>query len=85
MITVALVAAQRRDDDLRKHIRGVRYQGISEQQILEILIHVSTRYGARPLRVTLAVVSDLRGLSHHLFRMFDLPRACLARIHPDAR
>ena len=35
--------------------------------------------------MALAVVSDLRGLSHHLFRMRDLPRACLARIHPNAR
>jgi 4-carboxymuconolactone decarboxylase len=41
MITVALLAAQGRDEDLRSHIRGARHQGISEPQILEIMIHVS--------------------------------------------
>src|SRR5437660_8211332 len=41
MITVALLAAQGRAEDLKKHIRGARHQRISEQQILEIMIHVS--------------------------------------------
>jgi alkylhydroperoxidase/carboxymuconolactone decarboxylase family protein YurZ len=38
---VALLAAQGRDEDLQKDIRGARHQGISEQQILEIMIHAS--------------------------------------------
>lgn len=41
MITVALLAAQGRDEELKKHIRGARHQGISKKQVLEIMIHVA--------------------------------------------
>jgi len=41
MITVALLAAQGRHEELRSHIRGARHQGISKEQILEIMIHVA--------------------------------------------
>jgi alkylhydroperoxidase/carboxymuconolactone decarboxylase family protein YurZ len=41
MITVALLAAQGRHEELISHIRGARDQGISKEQILEIMIHVA--------------------------------------------
>ena len=41
MITVALLAAQGRDDELRSHLEGAANQGISAIQIEEIMIHVA--------------------------------------------
>ena len=41
IITVALLAAQGRDPELRRHIGAARHQGISKEQILEIMIHVA--------------------------------------------
>jgi alkylhydroperoxidase/carboxymuconolactone decarboxylase family protein YurZ/quinol monooxygenase YgiN len=41
MITVALLAAQGRDNELRTHLKGARRQGISEVEIEEIMIHVA--------------------------------------------
>lgn len=41
MITVALLAAQGRVDELRQHIAGALHQKITQGQILEIMIHVA--------------------------------------------
>ena len=41
MITVALLAAEGRYSELKSHIRGARHLGISEEQIIEIMIHVA--------------------------------------------
>lgn len=41
MITVSLVAAQGRTEELESHIRGALHQGISKEQVLEIMIHVA--------------------------------------------
>ena len=41
MITVALLAAQGRDDELVTHLRGAMRQGISAIEIEEIMIHVA--------------------------------------------
>ena len=41
MITVALLAAQGRDDELRSHLQGAANQGISAIEIEEIMIHVA--------------------------------------------
>ena len=41
MITVALLAAQGRNEELESHIRGALHQGISKEQVLEIMIHVA--------------------------------------------
>jgi 4-carboxymuconolactone decarboxylase len=41
LITVALLAAQGREQELRKHIGAARHQGLSKEQILEIMIHVA--------------------------------------------
>jgi alkylhydroperoxidase/carboxymuconolactone decarboxylase family protein YurZ len=41
MITVALLAAQGREGELRKHVKGALHQGISLTQITEIMIQVA--------------------------------------------
>jgi 4-carboxymuconolactone decarboxylase len=41
MITVALLAALGRDDELRVHLQGAANQGISTIEIEEIMIHVA--------------------------------------------
>ena len=41
MITVSLIAAQGRNEELEDHIRGALHQGISKEQVLEIMIHVA--------------------------------------------
>ena len=41
MITVALLAAQGRDDELRSHLQGAANQGISAIEMEEIMIHVA--------------------------------------------
>ena len=41
MITVALLAAQGREDELRSHLRGAANQGISTVEIEELMIHVA--------------------------------------------
>lgn len=41
MITVALLAAQGRSEELESHIKGALHQGLSREQVLEIMIHVA--------------------------------------------
>ena len=41
MITVALLAAQGRNEELESHIRGALHQGVSKEQVLEIMIQVA--------------------------------------------
>lgn len=62
MITVALLAAQGRDDELRSHLLGAANQGISKAEIEEIMIHVA-HYAGWPaghhgLKVVSAVASE---------------------------
>jgi 4-carboxymuconolactone decarboxylase len=41
LITIALLAAQGRADQLRDHIRGARSRGVPREDILEVMIHVA--------------------------------------------
>jgi 4-carboxymuconolactone decarboxylase len=41
MITVALLAALGRDNELRSHVKGADHQGITRDQLIEIMIHVA--------------------------------------------
>src|SRR5437588_28763 len=41
MITVALLAAQGRESELKRHIQGALHIGISQIEIREIMIHVA--------------------------------------------
>ena len=44
LITIALLAAQGRPEQLRDHIRGAMSRGMTEEEILEIMVHVG-HYG----------------------------------------
>jgi 4-carboxymuconolactone decarboxylase len=41
MITIAILEEMGKNDELRKHLKGARHQGISHDQIVEIFIHVA--------------------------------------------
>jgi 4-carboxymuconolactone decarboxylase len=41
MITVALLAALGREHELVSHIKGARHLGITDEEIIEIMIHVA--------------------------------------------
>jgi 4-carboxymuconolactone decarboxylase len=41
LITISLLAAQGRMDQLRDHIRGARSRGVPREEILEAMIHVA--------------------------------------------
>jgi alkylhydroperoxidase/carboxymuconolactone decarboxylase family protein YurZ len=41
MITVALLAAQGRDEELERHLEGARRQNLDRQEIEEIMVHVA--------------------------------------------
>ena len=45
LITVSLLAAQGRSEELESHIRGALHQGISKEQVLEVMIHVAHYVG----------------------------------------
>jgi 4-carboxymuconolactone decarboxylase len=59
LITVALLAAQGRDDELRSHIAGATNQGISADGIEEIMIHVAHYAGWPAGHHGLKVATDL--------------------------
>ena len=41
LVTIALLASQGRDDELKSHIAGARHQGCSKMDIEELMIHVA--------------------------------------------
>ena len=47
LITIALLAAQGRSDQLKDHVRGASRAGIAKEVLLELMIHVA-HYGGWP-------------------------------------
>lgn len=41
LVTIALLAAQGRSDQLKEHISGARRVGIAKESLLDLMIHVS--------------------------------------------
>lgn len=41
LVTIALLAAQGRSDQLKEHISGARRAGIAKESLLDLMIHVS--------------------------------------------
>jgi len=41
LMTIALLAAQGRSEQLRKHLRGARLAGFSKKEMLEVMVHVA--------------------------------------------
>jgi len=55
LITLALLAALNRPEELRQHVRGALNLGLSEAEILEALIHVLPYAGAPAMQAGLRV------------------------------
>lgn len=47
LITVAILAAMGRENELRTHLKGLKNQGFDFQQVVEVMIHVA-HYGGWP-------------------------------------
>jgi 4-carboxymuconolactone decarboxylase len=65
LVTVALLAALNRPDELRHHVRGAMNLGLTETEVLEVLIHILPYAGAPAmqggLRVAKAAILEARG------------------------
>jgi alkylhydroperoxidase/carboxymuconolactone decarboxylase family protein YurZ len=63
IITVALLAAQGRDGELRQHLRAAVHQGLSKDELLEIMIHVAHYAGWPTGHSGQQAVLDVLGIS----------------------
>ncbi len=61
MITVALLAALGHPEELRSHLAGALSVGISREEIVEILMHVSVYAGVPAAGSALRVAADVLG------------------------
>jgi alkylhydroperoxidase/carboxymuconolactone decarboxylase family protein YurZ len=61
MITVALLAALGQPDELRAHLAGALNVGISRDEIVEILMHVSIYAGVPAAGSAMRVAADVLG------------------------
>jgi 4-carboxymuconolactone decarboxylase len=57
LITIALLAAQGRPDQLRDHMRGARSRGITREEMAEILIHTA-HYAGWPAGASAQIIAD---------------------------
>lgn len=63
MITVALLAALNRPEELRQHIRGALNVGVTRDQVFEVLLHVMPYCGA-PASLAALKVAKLAYADH---------------------
>ena len=61
MITVAVLAALGQPEELRSHLAGALSVGISREEIVEILMHVSIYAGVPAAGSALRVAADVLG------------------------
>ena len=61
MITVAVLAALGQPEELRSHLAGAMSVGISREEIVEILMHVSVYAGVPAAGSALRVAADVLG------------------------
>jgi 4-carboxymuconolactone decarboxylase len=61
MITVALLAALGQPEELRSHIAGALNVGITREEIVEILTHVSIYAGVPAAGSAMRVAADVLG------------------------
>jgi len=61
MITVAVLAALGQPDELRSHLAGALSAGVSREEIVEILMHVSIYAGVPAAGSALRVAADVLG------------------------
>jgi alkylhydroperoxidase/carboxymuconolactone decarboxylase family protein YurZ len=58
LITVAILAALGLEDELAVHLRGARNVGVSDEELSEVLIHLSIYAGFARAREAFKVASD---------------------------
>ena len=61
MITVALLAALGQPDELRSHVAGALNVGVTRDEIVEILMHVSIYAGVPAAGSAMRVAADVLG------------------------
>jgi alkylhydroperoxidase/carboxymuconolactone decarboxylase family protein YurZ len=61
MITVAVLAALGQPEELKAHLAGARNVGISREEIVEILMHISIYAGVPAAGSALRVAADVLG------------------------
>lgn len=61
MITVAVLAAMGQKDELRAHLSGARNVGLSREELVEVLLHVSIYAGVPAANAALRTAADVLG------------------------
>jgi 4-carboxymuconolactone decarboxylase len=63
LITVAMLAALGRSGELRAHLAGARNLGISQEELVEVLMHVAVYAGVPAANEALTVAADALGIT----------------------
>jgi 4-carboxymuconolactone decarboxylase len=61
MVTVAVLAALRQTEELRAHLAGATNVGLSRDELVEVLMHVSIYAGVPATNAALRVAADVLG------------------------
>jgi len=63
MITVAMLAALGRSGELRAHLAGARNAGLSQEELVEVLMQVAVYAGVPAANEALNVAADVFGIT----------------------
>ena len=63
MITVAMLAALGKSNELRAHLAGARNVGLSQEELVEVLMQVAVYAGVPAANEALAVAADVFGIT----------------------
>jgi alkylhydroperoxidase/carboxymuconolactone decarboxylase family protein YurZ len=63
LVTVAQLAALGKLDELRAHLAGARSLGISQEELVEVLMQTAVYAGVPAANAALAVAADVFGVS----------------------
>ncbi len=61
MVTVAVLAALGQPEELRAHLAGARSVGLSREELVEVLMHVSVYAGVPATNAALRVAAEVLG------------------------
>src|SRR3954453_9750745 len=62
MVTVAVLAALGQTEELRAHLAGARNVGLTREELVEVLMHVSIYAGVPATNVALRTAADVLGV-----------------------
>ncbi len=63
MITVAVLAALGRQNELRAHLAGARNAGLSQEELVEVLMHIAVYAGVPAANDALNIAADVFGIT----------------------